>query len=141
MSRQIIPISEAHLVGRRGKEISTHVGTYLHAITTQMVERYPNRLITVKELAQIQFGKVNEDSIWTVRRKLWQTVNVLLEDGKLTFIKYANFYGGYGRVMGIKSFNRETDQRDFDFWLSRYIKRYQQTADKLSRIELLMKAA
>lgn len=141
MSREIIN-RESWLVGPRGREVSKYKGTYYNDATIALLERNPGRMVSVVEISKMQFGDRGKDKdlIRYVARRLNDAINIMLYDEqRLAFLFYETF--GRGRVIGAKLFDPKTDQKAFDRWLSRYVRREEQTSDKLARIELCLKAA
>ena len=79
---------EPHIVRRNGSEISTHVGIYIHSITVDLTLRHRSRLVTVEEIAKVQFGRVDRTLVRYVRSQLWYDVNLMIALDELAIMKY-----------------------------------------------------
>jgi hypothetical protein len=122
-----------HIVRRNGKDVSIHVGTYSNLATMELMQRHPNRLITVKELTLLHFGRVNEPLMQLIRQRLWRAPNMLLDEGLLSFIRYEDEWPF--KIVGIKMFNPRTDMPPFNFWYQRIKDRKLFTDEKLDDIK------
>lgn len=127
--------NEPRIVRRNGSEISTHVGIYHHSITVELALRHRSRLVTVEEIAKVQFGRATLPFIHFVRSKLWYDVNLLIDRDELAIMKYED--AGYRRIVGLKLFNPKTDKSMFSIWFERYTKRRNQTISKIEKVEKL----
>lgn len=98
-SRSIINKPELS-VDSRGKEVSTRMGQYSDMVTVQLAQKHQGKMVSVKDIVRVQYGRMNDRNETYVRNKLTKAVNILLQAGIPAFPIYDS--AGYHKKIGIK---------------------------------------
>ena len=141
MSRRLqLTVAEAQLltINRRGKLRSQRLGVHQIAVTVAVAKKFEGRIVSVHEIAKIQFGSVNEFSERRVRKELWRAVNMLLREGIPAYPIYDK--KGFGRKIGIKVVTEynEQDWNALSEYLDAAMARNEITSDKVALIKHVM---
>jgi hypothetical protein len=136
MSREIIKIDNA-LQRRRGRWISSDVGTYRDVVTMALAIKRAGKITTVLDITRAQYGRLTDVMEEYARSRVWKAVNLLLEDGIVAYPIYDEL--GHHKVIGIKVIT-EYSKQDIDA-LTKYQDQAEQRGDiAKDKVKLLKRA-
>lgn len=120
-----------------GKPTSTRIGQYSDDITAQLAKEFQGKVVSVRDIVRVQYGRLSSRNEPYVRRKITNAVNLLLKAG----IPAIPIYEPEGRhkVVGIKVLT-EYNEEDMEL-----LNKYQEAAVARGELSLgkaeLVKAA
>ena len=115
-------------IGQNGRVISSRIGQYSDNVTAELARKFSGKIVSVRDIARVQYGRLNSHNEQYVRRKVTRAVNVLLESGIPAFPIYETT--GRHKVVGIKVL-AEYNEEDME-----QLREYQETAVKRGEISL-----
>lgn len=110
MNRSIYKKPELSVDGK-GKPVSTRMGQYSDEVTMQLAQKHQGKIVTVRDIVHVQYGRMNVRNEEYVRNKLTKAVNGLLRAGIPAFPVYEAT--GYHKKIGIKVVT-EYSKEDFE---------------------------
>lgn len=110
MSRSVIRKPELS-IDSKGKEASTRMGQYSDQVTMQLAQKHQGKIVTVRDIVRVQYGRMNNRNEEYVRNRLTKAVNSLLRAGIPAFPVYEAI--GHHRKIGIKVVT-EYNKEDFE---------------------------
>lgn len=98
----------------KGQDVSSRLGTYSHVITTQLAQKYPGEIISIGDIAKVQYGRKAREGSHTeqyIRQQLTKSVNMLLDAG-IPAIPIYDKHGTHKKI-GIKVIS-EYNEEDYN---------------------------
>ena len=88
------------IIEPNGEFKSNRLGTYSDDVTMSLAQKFAGKIVTVRDIARVQFGRVSYHSEQRVRRSISRAVNMFLRDGILAIPVYEET--GRHKVVGVK---------------------------------------
>ena len=131
--RELAEKAEPTLITVDGKKTKDrNVGTYTAGVTAQLVKE-SKKIVTSRDIARVQYGRVNQCNEEYVRRRLSVAVRELQDEGVLCYTVYEP--SGRHKVTGIKPFlGDETDKVEFPRYLKRALARKELTEQRYEQL-------
>jgi len=139
----LIRRDEPQLIRKGGRDVSSQMGVYSHAVAIKLMMKYPSKLITPSILTATMFGvsKVSDDDLVRyVSAQMWRTINILLGSfDTLAFMVYDD--EGHHAIEGMKLLDKKNarDLELFTVYHERMLQRQDQADWKVDTQKALMK--
>ena len=108
---EIMQAAETALVRHKGKWLSADPGTYRNAVTIGLLQKHPDKMVSIEAIAEVQYGAklgTDRDLVIHCRGRAWKAVNLLLGAGIPAYPCYDP--AGHHRVLGIVLVKHYTEE-------------------------------